>query len=46
MCKEDKDDDGKGNDNVRALLKIAKGVFLGVRPRTTHALVHLFLSKQ
>lgn len=28
---EDKDGDGDGNDSVKALLRIAKGVFLGVR---------------
>lgn len=32
---EDNDGDGKGNDNVKALLRIAKGVFLGVRLSAT-----------
>lgn len=31
----DEEDDGEGNENVKALLRIAKGVFLGVRLETT-----------
>lgn len=27
---EDNDGDGKGNENAKALLRIAKGIFLGV----------------
>lgn len=36
----DEDNDDDGNGNVKALLRIAKGVFLGVRLKT-HALMNL-----